>query len=117
MRDPDPEVAGIIQAEAERLGVVPRDWTDERIVERGVLALVREGAYLLERQVARCPSDIDVIRCNVYGFPRERVGPMFHGAPLACQHVLSCMREFAAEPGGEYWVPSAYVERLATSPC
>jgi hypothetical protein len=42
---------------------------------------------------------------------------MFHGATLGCQHVLSRMREFAAEPGGEYWVPPAYVERLATSPC
>jgi len=113
VREPDPEALGIIQAEAERLGVVRRDWTDAQIVERCVLALIREGAYLIDQRIARCASDIDVIWCNGYGFPRERGGPMFYGGTLGWRHVVRRMRGFAAEPGNRYWTPPAHLERLA----
>jgi 3-hydroxyacyl-CoA dehydrogenase len=63
--------------------------------------------------VARCTSDIDVIWCNGYGFPRERGGPMFHGMTLGWRHVLRRLRDFAAEPGGEYWLPPLWLERRA----
>jgi 3-hydroxyacyl-CoA dehydrogenase len=109
----DPEAVDIIRAESERLGVVPREWADEEIVERCVLALIREGAELLQRKVARSEADIDVIWCNGYGFPRERGGPMFHGMTLGWRHVLRRLRHFAVEPGGEYWLPSVWLERRA----
>jgi 3-hydroxyacyl-CoA dehydrogenase len=109
----DPEAVDIIRAESERLGVVPREWADEEIVERCVLALIREGAELLQRKVARSEADIDVIWCNGYGFPRERGGPMFHGMTLGWRHVLRRLRDFAVEPGGEYWLPSVWLERRA----
>lgn len=113
VREPDPEAWSIVQAEAERLGVVQRAWTDAQIVERCVLALIRDGAHLIDERIARRASDIDVIWCNGYGFPRERGGPMFYGGTLGWQHVVQRMREFAAEPGNQYWAPPAYLERLA----
>jgi len=109
----DPDAVDIIRAESERLGVVPREWADEEIVERCVLALIREGAELLQRKAARSEADIDVIWCNGYGFPRERGGPMFHGMTLGWRHVLRRLRDFAVEPGGEYWLPSVWLERRA----
>jgi 3-hydroxyacyl-CoA dehydrogenase len=114
-REPDPDALAIIQAEAQRLGVPARHHSDEQIVERCVLALVHQGACLLESGVAQRASDIDVIWCNGYGFPRERGGPMFFGATRGWHHVLSRMHELSREPGGTYWQPPAYLVRLAAS--
>ena len=41
--------------------------------EWGMLALVNEGARLLDEGVAARASDIDVVYLNGYGFPRHRV--------------------------------------------
>lgn len=114
-REPDPDAAEIIRAEAQRLGVSPRSHSDSEIVERCVLALIHQGACLLESRVAQRASDIDVIWCNGYGFPRERGGPMFYGATLGWPYVVSRMREFACEPGCDYWQPPPYLTQLAAS--
>ena len=110
---PDPDAVALIAAEARRLGVVPREAADDEIVERCVLALVNEGARLLDAGIATCASDIDVIWCNGYGFPRERGGPMFYADTLGIAQVVARMRTYARGADARYWQPAALLERLA----
>ncbi len=104
-RVPDPEVVEMIRAEAGRLGIAQRNIGDDEIVERCILALVNEGAKLLEEGVAASPADIDVIWCNGYGFPRTRGGPMFHADTTGLRTVC--------ELGSKYWTPAPLLVRLA----
>jgi 3-hydroxyacyl-CoA dehydrogenase len=112
-RTPDPEVADLIRAEAERLGVAQRAVEAGEVVTRCVLALVNEGARILEEGIAEMPADIDVIWCNGYGFPRHRGGPMFHADTLGLAAVLESIRALAAAHRARYWEPAGLLTRLA----
>ena len=75
-REEDPAVAEIIDATRAELGITPRQVSEEEIVDRLTLALANEGARILEEGIAQRASDIDVVYCFGYGFPRFRGGPM-----------------------------------------
>jgi 3-hydroxyacyl-CoA dehydrogenase len=111
-RASDPEVQELIRAEAERLGVKQRAVPDGEIVERCILALVNEGARLLEERIAASPADIDVIWCNGYGFPRHRGGPMFHADTIGLNAVLKGIRAIAKREGERYWSPAPLLAAL-----
>ncbi len=51
-RTPDPEVVELIRAEAERLGIEQRAVSPAEIVNRCILALINEGARILEEGIA-----------------------------------------------------------------
>jgi 3-hydroxyacyl-CoA dehydrogenase len=110
---PDPEVTALIRAEADRLGVAQREIADAEIVERCTLALVGEGARILDEGIATSAADIDVIWCNGYGFPRHRGGPMFHADTLGLAAVLARVRHYAAGEGARYWQPARLLQALA----
>ncbi|MEL7451095.1 MAG: 3-hydroxyacyl-CoA dehydrogenase NAD-binding domain-containing protein [Pseudomonadota bacterium] len=110
---PDPEVTAIIKAEAERLGVRQRDIADEEIVDRCILALVVEGARILEEGIAARSGDIDVVWANGYGFPRYRGGPMFYADTLGAAEVLRRVNAFAQSQPGNYWEAPALLKQLA----
>ncbi len=112
-RTPDAEAILLIRAEAGRLGVGQRAVAPEEIVSRCILALVNEGARVLEEGVADSPSDIDVVWCNGYGFPRHRGGPMFHADTMGLGPVLESIRALAREHGERYWTPAPLLVRLA----
>lgn len=112
---PDPDVVDLIRAEAGRLGVPPRELTDAEIIERCMLALINEGARILDEGIAASAADIDAIWCNGYGFPRDRGGPMFHAETLGLDTVLARIRHYAAVLGERYWTPATLLERLAGS--
>ena len=112
---PDPEAVELIAAEAQRLGVVPRASTDEEIVDRCILALINEGARLIDAGIARSAVDIDVIWCNGYGFPRERGGPMFYADTLGLAQVLERIHGYAQTLDARYWQAATLLERLAAS--
>ena len=114
-RENDPEVVALIRAEALRLGVAQRDVTDEEIVERCIYALINEGARLLQEGIARTASDIDVIWCNGYGFPKSRGGPMFHADTVGLPGILSAVERYRERLGPLYWSPAPLLERLARS--
>ncbi|MGH8252296.1 MAG: 3-hydroxyacyl-CoA dehydrogenase NAD-binding domain-containing protein, partial [Steroidobacteraceae bacterium] len=109
----DPEVTELIRAEAERLGIRQREIPANEIVGRCILALVNEGAAILEEGIAASPADIDVIWCNGYGFPRHRGGPMFHADTLGLPGVLDAIRVYARQQGERFWTPAPLIERLA----
>jgi 3-hydroxyacyl-CoA dehydrogenase len=112
-RTPDPEVVELIRAEADRLGVAQRAVEPGEIVTRCVLALVNEGARILEEGVADSPGDIDVIWCNGYGFPRHRGGPMFYADTLGLAGVLESIQALGASHGERYWQPAPLLAALA----
>jgi len=112
-RAPDPEVVDLILAEAERLGIPQRTVEAGEIVNRCVLALVNEGARILDEGIAETPADIDAIWCNGYGFPRHRGGPMFHADSLGLAPVLRSIRALSASHGARYWEPAGLLAKLA----
>ncbi len=114
-RTPDPEVVDLIRAEAERLGIPQRGIQPGEIVSRCILALINEGARVLEEGIAASPADIDVIWCNGYGFPRHRGGPMFYADTLGPLAVLESIRTLAREHGERYWTPAGLLVTLAES--
>jgi 3-hydroxyacyl-CoA dehydrogenase len=115
VRKPDPEVVALARAEAQRLGVSPREVTDREIVDRCIYALVNEGAYILQEGAATCAADIDVIWVNGYGFPRSRGGPMFYADTVGLPRVVETMRELADTAGPQYWTPAPLLEDLAST--
>jgi 3-hydroxyacyl-CoA dehydrogenase len=113
-REESPEVLAVIRAEAVRLGVAPREVSREEIVERCIYALINEGARVLEERIASRASDIDVIWCNGYGFPRARGGPMHYADSLGLEHVMTVMGRLRREHGARYWTAAPLLERLAS---
>jgi len=109
----DPEVDALVQAESERLGFTRRDIGTEEILERCLLALVNEGAKILEENIAANSRDIDLVYLNGYGFPAERGGPMAwadgEGIAAIHQRLLQLTERF-----GAHWQPAVLIERLAS---
>jgi 3-hydroxyacyl-CoA dehydrogenase len=114
-RTPDPEVVELICAEAAQLGIAQRDHDADEIVERCMLALVNEGARLLESGIARRASDIDVIWCNGYGFPRWRGGPMQYADSLGLAKVRDRIVALTARHGERFFTPTTLLVELAAA--
>ena len=112
---PDPAVHALIETHRAAIGATPRRIADDEIVDRCVLALVNEGARLLDDGIALRASDIDVVYLTGYGFPAHRGGPMLHADMLGLFNVERRMREFAAarSTDADFWRPAALLSRLA----
>ncbi|MGO4330652.1 3-hydroxyacyl-CoA dehydrogenase NAD-binding domain-containing protein [Cupriavidus sp. 2TAF22] len=108
---PDPVVDEIIRGCAAEAGIRRRDISDEEIVERCMLALVNEGARILEEGIARCAADIDVVYVHGYGFPAWRGGPMFHAQSAGLAPTLEKIRALEAAHGA-HWAPAPLLARL-----
>jgi 3-hydroxyacyl-CoA dehydrogenase len=108
----DPVVDGLVQMQSERLGFTRRDIGTEEILERCLLALVNEGAKILQENIAANSHDIDLVYLNGYGFPAERGGPMDwadgEGVAAIHQRLLQLTERF-----GAHWQPATLIERLA----
>jgi len=112
---PDPVVDGIIADCAREAGITRRAVSNEEIVERCVLALVNEGARIVEEGIAQRACDVDVVYVNGYGFPAWRGGPMFHASNTGWKQVLQRLRDLHALHG-EYWVPAPWIVQQAQEP-
>ena len=112
-REPDPEVPELIRAEAGRLGVKQRTVLPGEVVSRCILALINEGARVLGEGIAASASDVDVVWCNGYGFPRHRGGPMFYADTLGLAAVVESIRSLAKAHGRRYWTPAPLLVTLA----
>jgi 3-hydroxyacyl-CoA dehydrogenase len=116
---PSEEVNSAVIAESARLGLQRRFISDEEIVGRLSLALVNEGARILEEGIAQRASDIDVVYTAGYGFPTWRGGPMFQAQQRGLVDVLTTMSRFANGPtyqkADDFWSPAPLLSRLAAS--
>jgi 3-hydroxyacyl-CoA dehydrogenase len=102
---PDEEVALLIAAERERLGITPRNVEGDEVNRRATLALFSEGARILRDGVASSESDIDTIWINGYGFPVARSGPMAYARSRGRDAVQHDLDAFAREDP-TFWDPS-----------
>ncbi len=112
---PDALVDQVIAEERKALKISARRIPEAEIVDRLVLALVNEGARILEEGIAQRASDIDVVYLSGYGFPVYRGGPMFHASRVGLNQVLRRMKEFAGNPHADatFWKPAKLLARLA----
>src|SRR5690606_26971796 len=111
----DPAVLDIIREEAARAGIAPRELDADEIVSRCILALVNEGARILEEGIALRPGDIDQVWIHGYGFPVYRGGPMFHADVLGLGEVTATIAGYRSRYGAEYWPEAPLLERLAAA--
>jgi len=112
---PDPAVDAMIAVYRKEIGVAPREIGEPEIVDRLILALVNEGARILEDGIALRASDIDLVYLTGYGFPLYRGGPMFYADTLGLYNVARRMNELAKNPhdDAEFWNPAPLLARLA----
>jgi 3-hydroxyacyl-CoA dehydrogenase len=112
---PDPAVDALIAQYRKDIGITPRKLTDDEIVERCVLALVNEGARILEQGIAARASDIDIVYLTGYGFPLHRGGPMLYADMLGLYNVVRSMKRIAADAHADpaLWAPAPLLARLA----
>lgn len=109
----DPEVMAVVQAEAQALGVTRREFSDEEIVDRLILALVNEGAQILAEGIAQRASDIDIVYVFGYGFPAVRGGPMFYADQSGLQRIHGKICEFRDKLDADNWQPAPLLAQLA----
>lgn len=110
---PDPLIDDLIADCAREAGITRRAVSDEEIVERCMLALINEGAHILEEGIAQRASDIDVVYVHGYGFPAWRGGPMFYAETLGLDKVLARIRALR-DAHGAHWEPAPLLERLVS---
>ncbi|MBA3476836.1 MAG: enoyl-CoA hydratase/isomerase family protein [Lautropia sp.] len=112
---PDPVIDDLITRHRQEIGVAPRRISDDEIVHRLLLALVNEGAKILEEGIAMRASDIDMIYLTGYGFPLHRGGPMLYADMMGLYGVVDRMKQFAANPHGDpaFWTPAPLLAKLA----
>lgn len=107
----DPEVTRIIELERKRKGIAPRAFTPSEIARRCLLAMVNEGARLLEEGVAQRPSDIDVAMVHGFAFPRWRGGPMKWADLAGLLLVRQDLQDLTPEDPA-LWAPAGLLTEL-----
>jgi 3-hydroxyacyl-CoA dehydrogenase len=112
----DPIVEELIAAYRREKGIQPRTVTDEEIVDRCILALVNEGARILEEKIAQRASDIDLVYLSGYGFPAFRGGPMYYAERLGLKHVAEIMQGLLQKTGDSFWKPAPLLLDSVTLP-
>jgi 3-hydroxyacyl-CoA dehydrogenase len=110
----DPAVDALIAGYRSEIGVAPRAIDDGEIVGRCILALVNEGARILEEGIALRASDIDVRTWRVTASPVPR-RPDVLRRPAGLPDVMTSMQRFAAAPRADvaFWQPAPLLQRLA----
>ncbi|WP_409269345.1 3-hydroxyacyl-CoA dehydrogenase NAD-binding domain-containing protein [Pseudomonas sp. KCJK9044] len=108
----DPEVDALVLKVAHDLGVRPREIGEAEIRERCLLALVNEGAKILEESVASCSDDIDRVYLHGYGFPADIGGPMRWADQQGLGSLLGRLERLQGL-FGEHWRPCGLLMRLA----
>ncbi|MGH8353640.1 MAG: 3-hydroxyacyl-CoA dehydrogenase NAD-binding domain-containing protein [Pseudomonas sp.] len=110
----DPQVDALVLAVSEQLGFARRAIGPEEIRERCLLALVNEGAKILEEGIAASSQDIDLVYLNGYGFPAAEGGPLSWADSQGASALRERLQDLR-EQHGEHWQPARLIERLAAS--
>ncbi|MCF6192818.1 MAG: 3-hydroxyacyl-CoA dehydrogenase NAD-binding domain-containing protein [Kangiellaceae bacterium] len=111
MSKSDPLVDELISKEASKLGILQREFSDNDIAERAILALISEGLQLLKDSIVKRASDIDVIWLHGYGFPRHKGGPMFQAKQMGKNKLESELKKLRTAEGDRIW-PNVDVDQI-----
>jgi len=107
----DPDVQKLIRDLALERSIPQRRISREEIVDRCILALVNEGARILEEGIAIRAVDIDIVYINGYGFPAHRGGPMWYADTVGLNRAYNRILEFR-DQRGELWEPARLLKQL-----
>ena len=110
--NPAPENEAIYMEISDQNNIERREISDQEIIDRCILALVNEGARILEEGVAQRSGDMDIVYINGYGFPVWRGGPMFYANQQGLSNVISKMVDFS-ELDNNFWEPAPLLKKLA----
>ena len=110
--NPAPENEEIYKEISNKNNIERREISDQEIIDRCILALVNEGARILEEGVAQRSGDMDIVYINGYGFPIWRGGPMFYANQLGLEEVINKMSAFS-ELDEEFWKPAPLLKKLS----
>jgi 3-hydroxyacyl-CoA dehydrogenase len=113
-RHDDPEAIEILKDTARRLDIPQRAHSTDEILERCLYPLINEGIRILEEGVALRASDVDVVWCAGYGFPRYRGGPLFYADTVGLKTVLDGMLKYREVFGPMHWQPAPLLTRLVS---
>lgn len=107
----DPQVDELVLKVSQGLGYRRRKIDEQEIFDRCLLALVNEGAKILEEGIAASSHDIDQVWLNGYGFPAETGGPMHWADEQGMNPVLARL-EHLQGVFGEHWRPAGLIHQL-----
>lgn len=107
----DVQVDALVQEVSEGLGYRRRDIGPEEILERCLLALVNEGAKILEEGIAGSAHDIDLVYLNGYGFAADKGGPMSWADQQGLVSIQQGLLRLQAESGA-HWKPARLIDEL-----
>ncbi|WP_372866712.1 3-hydroxyacyl-CoA dehydrogenase NAD-binding domain-containing protein [Pseudomonas sp.] len=110
----DPEVDALVLQVSEQLGFDRRAIDPAEILERCLLALVNEGAKILEEHIASNSHDIDLVYLNGYGFPADKGGPMAWADAQGLAAIVARLKALQMQ-FGEHWQPAALIGTLVAS--
>ncbi len=71
------QAQALIDSTAQGLGITRRAMDADTIVGRLLRAIQNEAEHAIAEGIVERESDIDIIWCNGYGFPRHLGGPMY----------------------------------------
>jgi len=109
----DPATAEILARHRAARAIAQREITDAEVLERCLLAMVNEGAKLIDEGTVERASDIDVVWTSGLGFPAHLGGPMFWASETGLPRVLERLEHYASIVGPEFFAPSPLIVRLA----
>jgi len=107
----DPLVDEWVLKVSQGLGYRRREIDAREILDRCLLALVNEGAKILEEGIAASSHDIDQVWLNGYGFPIETGGPMSWADEQGMNSLLTRLERLQGL-FGEHWHPARLIPRL-----
>ncbi len=108
----DPEVDALVLRVSEGLGFQRREIGPEEILERCLLALVNEGAKILQEGIAESAHDIDLVYLNGYGFPADKGGPMAWADQQGLADIHQRLLALETRQGDQ-WKPARLIGELA----
>jgi 3-hydroxyacyl-CoA dehydrogenase len=111
-RTSDPETGALVRRWRSEAGIQQREISTQEILDRCLLALVNEGARILDERLALRAGDIDVIFVNGYGFPAYRGGPMWYADSLGLDSVYRRVCKLQQDLGS-FWEPARLLKKLA----
>lgn len=103
---PNPATDRLIDTHASRHGIERHQITDEEIRDRLMLAMVNEGARLIDEGIVTRPQEIDVAMVNGIGFPRHLGGPLWWAQAIGLPGLSAKIGRFRDEFGATYWPTS-----------
>ncbi|MFY0729513.1 3-hydroxyacyl-CoA dehydrogenase NAD-binding domain-containing protein [Pseudomonas sp. NFX15] len=110
----DALVDSLVLQVSEELGFQRRDIGPQEILERCLLALVNEGAKILQEGIAGSAHDIDLVYLNGYGFPADKGGPMAWADQQGLADIQQRLMALETRQG-DHWKPARVIGELAAA--